>query len=195
MSIAQVEITLEGDPNDSSFIAQVEKMKAAGFDVKINETEPDPLEVNNLNKKLLSFSLVTLEGDTITSEDLIGKKIHINFWSTTCKPCIEEFPELNSLKKNYEEQGYVFLGIAPESPRKINKILAKRPFDYIIIPDAKRYLKNIGVDAFPVNFFVDAEGIVKEIITGATYRAEIIYGKQKLVPDNYEGYELALKGL
>ena len=190
---SQVEVTLEGDINDSTFLAQVEKMKAAGFNVKINE--PDPIVVKHTNNKLPSFELIDLKGQKISSKELLGKKIHINIWSTTCKPCIEEFPELNELKKNYEKQGYVFIGIAPESDRKINKLLAKRHLDYNIIPNAQEYLDELGVEAFPVNLFVDEKGIIKKVIHGANYKVEIIDGKPKMIPDNYKDYEEALLAL
>ncbi|MEQ8240932.1 MAG: TlpA disulfide reductase family protein, partial [Cyclobacteriaceae bacterium] len=185
-SFSQVEISLEGDMNDSTFLAQVEKMRAKGFSVKVNE--PDPIVVKHTDNKLPFFELTDLSGEKISSSELEGKKIHINIWSTTCKPCIEEFPELNQLKKDYENQDYIFIGMAPESEKKIGKLLAKRPLDYIIIPNAQDYLDELGVEAFPVNFFVNEKGIIKKVIHGANYKMEIINGKQKMIPDNYENY-------
>lgn len=193
ISFAQAEIVLEGDVNDSSFMAKVEKMRAKGFTVRLNE--PDPIEVKFTNNQLPAFELIDLNGQKITSEDLLGKKVHINIWSTSCKPCIEEFPELNELKMSYEKDGYVFIGIAPDSEKKIKKLLAKRPLNYRIIPNAQGYLDELGIDAFPVNFFVDESGVIRQVIHGASYKMETVDGKQKMIPDNYEGYEEALKDL
>ncbi|MEM6736226.1 MAG: TlpA disulfide reductase family protein [Bacteroidota bacterium] len=190
ISFFQVEVTLEGDINDSTFMAKVEKMKAAGFNVKINE--PDAVEVKHTNQKLPAFELVDLFGQKLNTAELLGKNIHINIWSTTCKPCIEEFPELNELKKNYENQDYVFVGMTPESDKKINKLLAKNPLHYRIIPNAQKYLDELGIKAFPVNFFVDKHGVIKKVIHGANYKIETIDGKRKMIPNNYEGYEKAL---
>ncbi|MEM7109070.1 MAG: TlpA disulfide reductase family protein [Bacteroidota bacterium] len=190
ISFSQVEVALEGDMNDSTFLAKVEKLKAQGFTVKINE--PDPIEAKYTDQKLPAFELIDLNGQKINTEELRGKSIHINIWSTTCKPCIEEFPELNELKKNYENQDYVFIGMAPESDKKINKLLAKKPLHYRIIPDAQKYLDELGIEAFPVNFFVDKNGVIKKVIHGANYKVETIDGKRKMIPNNYEGYEKAL---
>lgn len=193
VSFSQIELKLDGDLSDPTFLAQVEKMKAAGYTVKVNE--PDPIVVKHTNNALPQFELIDLNGEKISSDQLKGKKLHINIWSTSCKPCIEEFPELNELKKNLENQGYVFIGIAPESNKKVSKLLAKRPLEYKIIPNAQDYLDELGVNAFPVNLFVDEKGIIKKVIHGANYKIEIINGKQKMVPDNYEDYEKALLDL
>ena len=190
LSFAQATVTLQGDVNDPSFMAKVEQMRAAGIDVKLNV--PDPLEVKLVNKELPPFELKDIDGNTVTSNELIGKKIHINIWSTSCKPCIEEFPELNRLKEDYADKGYVFIGIALEPSKKIQKLLNKRPLNYLIIPNAEVYLKELGIHSFPVNLFIDAKGIVQRVIHGASYRMEIIDGKQKMIPDNYDDYKKAL---
>ena len=59
--------------------------------------------------------------DTLITDELIaelnkyrGEKIHINLWSVTCRPCIQEFPELNELKEHYEDQGIKFVAISKE---------------------------------------------------------------------------------
>src|SRR5258706_16453591 len=50
-----------------------------------------------LDKKLPSFKLVTLHGDTINSKQTEGKVVVLNFWFIDCHPCIAEVPGLNKL--------------------------------------------------------------------------------------------------
>jgi len=45
--------------------------------------------VDNLN-------MTTINGESITSKDLLGKVVLINFWATDCSGCIAEMPDLNS---------------------------------------------------------------------------------------------------
>lgn len=88
----------------------------------------------------------------------------INFWSTTCGPCILEMPQLNQLKE--EHKNVVFLAPAPESAASIKKLLTKHPFNFIILPDAKKLFEEWGIDGYPKNFFVDQNGIIQEVKEG-----------------------------
>lgn len=108
-----------------------------------------------------------MDGKILDSETLRGKVVMINFWSTTCGPCIKEMPELNQLKAQYKE--VVFLAPAPESAATIKKVLAKHPFNFIILPDAKKLFDEWGIDGYPKNFFVDQEGIIREVKESTPY--------------------------
>lgn len=39
----------------------------------------------------------TTEGKTLTSHDLKGRWVFVNYWADWCKPCMTELPELNQL--------------------------------------------------------------------------------------------------
>lgn len=130
------------------------------------------------NKALPSFQLKSLEGEIIDNKALQGKVVMINFWSTTCGPCIQEMPELNKLKKQYKE--VVFLAPAPEDIATVKKILAKYPFDFIILTDAKKLFKEWGVDGYPKNFFVDREGIIREVREGTPMNRKTVNDKWEI---------------
>lgn len=116
------------------------------------------------DKQLPSFQLKTMDGKILDSESLRGKVLVINFWSTTCGPCIKEMPELNQLMEQYQD--VVFLAPAPESAATIKKVLDKYPFNFIILPDAKKLFDELGIEGYPKNFFVDKEGIIREVKEG-----------------------------
>ncbi|WP_299825095.1 TlpA disulfide reductase family protein [uncultured Pontibacter sp.] len=116
------------------------------------------------NKELPSFSLKTLDGKIIDLNSLKGKVVMVNFWSTTCNPCIFEMPELNKLKEMYKD--VVFLAPAPENPTKIKKLLTKHPFEFLILPNAQELFDKWGIESYPINFFVDKEGIIRVVKEG-----------------------------
>ncbi len=64
------------------------------------------------------FTVTDLNGRTISSADLRGKVVLVNFWATWCPPCRAEIPDLIKLQDKYRDQ-LVVLGISEdEVPRR-----------------------------------------------------------------------------
>ena len=192
----KTKITLKGNPKDSVLIKKKQSLESKGFDVVISDnSDENPLVTNgdqefrkrHLDKLLPTFKLKDIKGQVIDSEQLKGKFVHINFWSVTCKPCIEEFPELDKLKEKYQSKDFIFISFAPESIDKVQNILAKHPLTYVVIPNAKQYYDELGIDGYPKNFFIDKQGIIREVTDGTIYLKDRNTGKQG--PDNYRFYD------
>jgi thiol-disulfide isomerase/thioredoxin len=146
----------------------------------------------HLDRPLPPFTLTDLSGKVISSRELAGKKVHINFWSTSCKPCIEEFSELNRLKAQAGND-VVFLAMAPESAEKVGRTLQRRPFAYTVLPDAGNYMAKLGVTAYPKNFFVDREGIVRRITEGSQQKLD--RKTLSLAANNFDTYRRILDAM
>lgn len=198
---AQVTIELRGNPNDSTLITKKKRLEAKGYQVTIVEKRDEYVpDIKNsfvkkyLNQSLPEFDLKDIEGNKISSKDLIGKYVHINFWSVTCKPCIEEFPELNQLKREYDKEGdFVFIAIAPEGQKRVLKVLEKHSLNYIVIADAKEFFDKLGIDGYPGNFFINPAGKIVYVRDGSTYKGEKEDGKFVMKPDNFRFYDEAIK--
>lgn len=59
----------------------------------------------------IEFEGVTENGDRISSDDLAGSIVLVNFWYAGCGPCRTEADDLNSLFDEYADQGVEFLGV------------------------------------------------------------------------------------
>lgn len=57
------------------------------------------------------FSGTTEHGEAISSDDLAGKVVVVNFWYATCPPCRLEAPWLEELYRKYSQEGVEFLGV------------------------------------------------------------------------------------
>ncbi len=149
-----------------------------------------------LNLKLPDFQYKDLKGKFINSEALKGKPIILNFWFTTCLPCIAEMPELNRLKKKYKSSDIVFLSMTYETKDKVLAFLKKKKFDFQVISDAKEYC-DMFTDSYPINLFVDRNGIVRNI----QYGMPLLYNSQtktvsttsKVDPTEFERELLKIK--
>lgn len=57
-----------------------------------------------------SLSFTNIKGELVTTSDLKGKVVFINFWATWCPPCRAEMPSINELyKKLKTDERFVFL--------------------------------------------------------------------------------------
>ncbi|MCX6319032.1 MAG: TlpA disulfide reductase family protein [Bacteroidetes bacterium] len=119
-----------------------------------------------LNKPLPHFELKGLDSTVWESAQQTGKIIVINCWFTTCKPCIQEMPELNDLVEANKNKYVLFLAPAPEDGALIRKFLTKYTFHYIILTSALDYFNNAGIENFPTHLVVDKTGIVREVFIG-----------------------------
>ncbi|MEX6687414.1 TlpA disulfide reductase family protein [Danxiaibacter flavus] len=133
-----------------------------------------------VNKKLPDFIFKDLDGNNISSANLSGYIVHINFWSTTCGPCKAEFDDLNKLKAQYAEKKVKFIAFAPENKKEIMKVFKRKRLNYIIIPNSGSYFEQLGIDTYPVNFFVNNEGVITKVTTGASFEKNATTGKFEL---------------
>lgn len=113
----------------------------------------------------------TLSGKTISLNDLKGKPTLINLWFTNCAPCIDEMPVLNGLKEKYGEK-FNFLSVTMDSETKVRKLLEKHPFDFEHIVNSKKLTTKLGFKGYPVNLFLDKNGVVKLIEGNVNYTYE-----------------------
>ncbi len=119
-----------------------------------------------IDKPAPSFQLKDKSGTVWNAGDLKGKVVVINFWFTSCKPCIQEIPHLNELVKQNKENPVVFIAPAPEAVAQVNKFLKKYPFDYNIIPSSLDFITTTKVESFPTHLVIDKRGIVKQVLVG-----------------------------
>lgn len=200
VSYGQLEVTVYGDPTDSTVLRQKMALEKKGFNVKVKpEVEKEKPSDNEFinkwtNKKMPVFELTDLTGQQVSNEDFKEKIIHINFWSVTCKPCIEEFPELNELKEKYKDQ-VIFISIAPENAKKVNRILSRHNLEYQNIADAATLFDELGINGYPKNVFVNEDGIIEKIIDGTHYTIGEKNGKAVMVPDNFKYYDEVLANM
>ena len=72
---------------------------------------------NDVHPDVSQITFDNIEGKQITLGDFKGKYVFIDFWSTSCNPCIGEMPYLHELEKKFENKPIEFISIALE--RKI----------------------------------------------------------------------------
>ena len=131
-------------------------------------------------QKFPAFEGKDLDGNTVKSDELFsGNAVTVvNFWFTTCNPCVGELAELDALNKELAEKGGALIGVNTftldgdeAAISEAKDVLAKKGATYQNVyfnsdGEAGKFTTNIF--AYPTTYVVDRNGnIVGEPIIGA----------------------------
>jgi predicted amidohydrolase YtcJ/thiol-disulfide isomerase/thioredoxin len=123
------------------------------------KTAMETLEANDRDRQRADFTLNDLSGKGWTLKSLRGHIVLVNFWATWCPPCRKEMPDLDSIYKQYKDQGLIVLAISDEEQAKVTAYLAQHAVSYPVLLDAGRKVNEaFHVDGIPKSFIYDREG-------------------------------------
>ncbi|QIP13851.1 TlpA family protein disulfide reductase [Spirosoma aureum] len=101
--------SVEDDANGIIYLVQLTDEMKQQLETQ-NEQRRQAFE-SMRNKPAPDFRLTDLHGNRLSLRALRGKLVVLNFWFTSCAPCIQEKPELNKLKRAYHPNDVVFLAL------------------------------------------------------------------------------------
>jgi thiol-disulfide isomerase/thioredoxin len=109
-----------------------------------------------------------IDGRPIRLADLRGKVVWLNFWASWCPPCQAETPVLRTMAQRYADLGLVLVGIDNQETVEIGRDYARRyGLPYSIAADVSGLvLHTYKVYALPTQFFIDENGVVRQIVNG-----------------------------
>ena len=145
-------------------------------------------------QKFPAFEGKDLDGNTVKSDELFSANAVtvVNFWFTTCNPCVGELAELDALNKELAEKGGSLIGVNTftldgdeTAISEAKDLLAKKGATYQNVyfdsdGEAGKFTTNIF--AYPTTYVVDRNGnIVGEPIVGAITEKKQAETLQKLI--------------
>ncbi len=115
------------------------------------------------------FTLAGLDGKTVTiPDDLAGKAVVIHFWADWCPYCLDEMPVLESLYRQYRQQGLVIYAVnVGQGPEAAKAFVDRVRVSYPVLLDREgRTAKQYDVLGLPRTFFLDRKGRIKYKLLG-----------------------------
>lgn len=124
-------------------------------------------QITAIGKYPPMFAIPDSTGKLISLSDFKGKYVLIDFWSSTCGPCLKELPNVIEQFHKYKDKGFVVLAVSADETRQswLKAIYAEGTADcFINVCDFKPW-KNHPVmkqayhlNRIPANFLVDPTG-------------------------------------
>ena len=154
--------------------------KAPGNGDSIPADSPTTPGDGDKMQKFPAFEGKDLDGNTVKSDELFSANAVtvVNFWFTTCNPCVGELSELDALNKELAEKGGALIGVNTftldgdeAAISEAKDVLAKKGATYQNVyfdsdGEAGKFTANIF--AYPTTYVVDRNGnIVGDPIVGA----------------------------
>ena len=145
-------------------------------------------------QKFPAFEGKDLDGNTVKSKELFASNAVtvVNFWFTTCNPCVGELSELDALNKELAKKGGALIGVNTftldgdeTAISEAKDVLAKKGATYQNVyfdsdGEAGKFTTNIF--AYPTTYVVDRSGnIVGDPIVGAITEKKQAETLQKLI--------------
>lgn len=129
--------------------------------VKVGETAP-------------AFVVTTFDGQKVSSEELRGKVVIMNYWATWCAPCRVELPEMDTYARRHRSAPLAIYAVTIHNtvPKAKLQPLAKVLSFPLIAKLKGRGYGTIG-GAVPTNYVIDKAGVIRHAESGAFNTASL----------------------
>jgi thiol-disulfide isomerase/thioredoxin len=130
-----------------------------------------------IGSRLPDFSVDDLHGHLLSSADLRGKVVLVDFWATWCQPCKKEMPGYQKLEDRYGSRGFVVIGFKfdtmpdMEDPLQFAKEIGVHYPLAVATDDVKATFG--GIEGLPTTMLYDREGVLRNKIIGFEYTDNI----------------------
>lgn len=125
------------------------------------------------NRTAPDFELPDLEGKMVRLSQFRGKTVFLNFWTKTCRPCLEEMPSLLELGKVVSKRSdMVLLTISTDESatdvRDTLKVVLNEEPSFRVLIDAESSVvrDKFGTRLFPETWIIDGKGVIRARFDG-----------------------------
>ncbi|GEM_PF-2158697 len=120
-------------------------------------------------RKAPDIRFVNLDGDTLRLSDFKGKKVMVQFWSTLCKPCLEDLSGVRDFYKAFGSKNWQIISLTTDTDLgAVQQAALKYHMDWMVGmagPEARRYYASRPL---PLNVKINEQGILekKDLVLG-----------------------------
>jgi len=116
------------------------------------------------------LSLTDLSGSMVSSRNLLGKAVILNFWTSWCPPCKAEMPALQQVFVRSQDAGIIIVGVnltGQDTPKAAADFVEQSGVTFPVWLDPDNNAAHLyAVRSLPTTFFIDSSGVIRNIIIG-----------------------------
>ncbi len=125
----------------------------------------DPSEIPSpfIGRPMPGFTLTTIDGDTVSADELRGRPAVVNFWASWCGPCVAEHAVLIEAQEQLGEAaaiGGILYDDTTDGARDFLARYGDGGWPNLLDPSGTTRI-DFGVTGPPETFFVDGDGIIR----------------------------------
>lgn len=112
-------------------------------------------------QKVQNFTFEDATGKKLVFTDLTKKGLVVlDFWATSCGPCMKSLPSFNKLTEKYKDVTFVAVSCdSPKAKDKVLKTIKSSGYKFIVGMDASREIqKQFNVTSIPMTFIINSKG-------------------------------------
>ena len=135
-----------------------------------------------IGRSLPISAVISLDGVTVSTSDLLGSPLLINFWFSTCEPCRREMPVLAAAYRKYGDS-IRFVGLNMNDSATVARAFAKKygvTYELFTQPSGS-LVAELGISTVPFTVFVTSDGRIVNQIAGELTASEL----DKLISDSF----------
>jgi peroxiredoxin len=126
------------------------------------------------NRTAPDFELPSINGGKVKLSSFRGKTVILNFWTKTCRPCLEEMPSIADLAKALRAHPNVALVTittdesASDARDTMKSVLGggDPPFEVLVDAENEVVRELYGTKLFPETWFIDGQGVIRARFDG-----------------------------
>ncbi len=122
------------------------------------------------------WSLVATDGSVVSSTNLAGRVVLMNFWATWCPPCVREIPDLAEFQKAHAAEGLTIIGasVDKDDDKSVKSFVERNHLPYPVGIAGPGLVESFAANGpIPTTFVIDREGRFAARYLGALTRAEL----------------------
>lgn len=155
-----------------------------------SETRKNPRELSDEQLKIgeivWNSTFIDLDGNEVSVQDYKGKVVLIDFWETWCGPCLQVFPAMDSLRKNYPDD-FVVLAVNlqdSDTPEEVAAFKTEKGYDFNFVLDKNEIGPKVISFGIPFKIFVDPNGYLIKAEVGSNGTEGDYLKAKTIIEDN-----------
>jgi peroxiredoxin len=117
--------------------------------------------------KPIAMQFTALDGREVDLSKMKGQVVLVDFWATTCGPCVAELPRVKAAYDSFHKQGFEVIGISCDTDKdQLTRFIREKGLPWPQYFDGQQQEKNkfaqgFGIDGIPHLFLVDKKGCLR----------------------------------